>query len=99
MKNASESMMALLGKSLRSRALMANALCVVAEEEAESGYAVRAAQTAESVRRVLRDIEMILNGDTDELPIDALEDAAQLLAGLDGRIRAVETRLRPALVR
>lgn len=97
--NASQSMNALLGKSLRSRALMANALCVVAEEEAQSGYVMRAAQTARSVRDVLRDIEMILSGDTEGLPVNALEDAAQLLGGLDGRIRAVEALLGPALAR
>jgi hypothetical protein len=81
---------ALLGKSLRNRALVANALCTIAEEEAHGGDMRRAVETIRAIRGVLGEVTLILEGDTSGISSDVLEDTADLLSGLDGRIASIE---------
>ena len=72
----------LVGKSLRSRAFVASALCAVAEEEFLIGEHMRASETVRTVRHVLADINLLLSGDTTYLPYGALRETAELIAGL-----------------
>ncbi len=83
----------LLAKSLRSRALIANALCAIAEEQAHSGNTMRAVETVKALRGVLGEISLILTGDTTTLPAGTLQDVADLLDGLGNRITTVEAAL------
>jgi len=84
---------ALLAKSLRSRALIANALCAIAEEQAHSGNAMRSVETVRALRGVLDEVSLILAGDASNLPFGTLQDVADLIDGLGARITAVERAL------
>lgn len=83
----------LLPQSLRNRALIANALCAIAEEEAHAGQVARAIETVRALRGVLGEVSRILGGDTSDLAAGTLEDTAELLGGLGDRIAAVEHAL------
>lgn len=83
----------LLARSLRSRALIANSLCAIAEEEAHAGHAMRAIETVRALRGVLEEVSLILTGDTSSFPFGSLQDVAELLDGLGARITAVERAL------
>jgi len=83
----------LLTKSLINRALIANALCAIAEEEAHAGDVTRAVETVKALRGVLGEVSLILSGDTSDLRSGSLQDAAELLDGLGSRIAAVEKAL------
>lgn len=85
-----ETIHTLVGKSLKGRAAMANALCAVAEEELHAGQSARAVDTMRKVRGVLADIKLLLSGDTSYLPYGALRETSELLAGVDERIKAME---------
>jgi hypothetical protein len=85
----------LVGKSLKSRAFVATALCAVAEEEFLAGEHIRATETVRSIRGVLADIDVLLDGDTSYLPYGALRETAQLIAGLDDRIKVMEACIQP----
>lgn len=80
----------MVANTLQSRALMANALCAVAEEQAHAGSLMGATETVRSVRLLLSDIDLLLSGDTSYIPCGTLRETSDLLAGLDDRIRAVE---------
>jgi hypothetical protein len=85
----------LLGKSLRNRAMIANALCSMAEEEYHAGQEERAAETVQTIRHVLRDIWVILGGDVSAVPSNDLREASELLGDLDGRVTAIERAMGP----
>lgn len=85
---------ALLAKSLLNRAVIANALCAIAEEQAHSGNAIRAVETVRALRGVLDEVSLVLTGDTSNLPFGTLQDVADLINGLGARITAVEKALR-----
>jgi Arc/MetJ-type ribon-helix-helix transcriptional regulator len=87
----SETIRALVGKSLKSRAFVANALRAVAQEEFVAGEHVRVAETVRTLRGVLADINLLLDGDTSYLPYGALRETAELIARLDDRIKTMET--------
>jgi len=84
---------AMIGNALRSRALMTNALCAVAEEEIYAGRLAGAEETVRSVRRLLADIDLLLSGDTPHLAPGTLSEVSDLLAGLNDRIGTLELRL------
>jgi hypothetical protein len=86
----SDQVFTLVGKSIRSRALMAHALCALAEEEYQTGQPARAKQTIQTMRTVLLDIDTVLSGDTSYLPHGILRDTSELLAGLDDRLAMIE---------
>jgi hypothetical protein len=88
-----ESVNILLGKSLRNRALVANALCAIAEEEAHAGDVWRAVETIRAIRGVMGEVSLILQGDVEGIPRDAIRDTCDLLSGLDGKIEALEKAL------
>lgn len=80
----------MVGTTIRNRAMMANALCAVAEQEAHAGRLLEATETVRSVRALLADVNILLSGDTSYLPYGSLREVAELLAGMDGRIGAIE---------
>jgi hypothetical protein len=94
----SETVHALVGKSLKSRAIVANALCAVAEEEFHAGQLMRAAETVRTIRHVLADINLFLSGDTTYLHHGTLREVAEALAGLDDRIAAMEAAIRMHMI-
>jgi hypothetical protein len=93
-----QSVFDLVGKSLKSRAFVATALCAVAEEEFLSGERMRATETVRTIRHVLADIDVLLSGDTSYLPYGALRETAELKAGLDERIRTMEASMHPETI-
>ena len=84
----------MVGSTLRNRALMANALCAVAEEEVHAGRVIEAVETVRAIRTLLADINLLLSGDTSYLPHGTLRDCADMLGGLDERITAIERSLK-----
>lgn len=93
-----ESIHAMVGNTLRNRALMANALCAVAEEEVHAGRLLGARDTVRSIRMLLADINTLLDGDTSYLPYGTLRECSDLLAGLDERITLVEAAADPQTI-
>lgn len=83
----------MIGNTLRNRAMMANALCAVAEQEVYAGRLIEARETVRAVRALLADVNTLLDGDTSYLPYGTLRDCADLLAGMDGRIATIERGL------
>lgn len=88
----------LVGSTLRNRAMMATALCAVAEQEVHAGRIIEARETVRAVRVLLADVNMLLDGDTSYLPYGTLRECADMLAGLDGRIAAIERGLGSATI-
>jgi hypothetical protein len=80
----------LMGRSVKNRALLANALCAIAEEEAHDAHISRACETVRALRGVLGEISLLLQSD---LPPASLEDTADLLHGLGPRIDGIENLL------
>jgi len=85
----------LAGKRLTTRALIAFALCEIAEEELRAGQEERAWETIRSVRKITADIEAQVCGDASALPLGDLREAAELLCGVDERLTAIESLLGP----
>lgn len=88
---------ALVSKSLRSRVMVAYALCAVAADEAQDGYLDRALQTAVEVRHLMAEIR-ILVGEPKTLSSSVVREAADLFAELEARIVAIEAAMGPRLV-
>lgn len=88
----------MIGITLRNRAMMANALCAVAEEEAHSGRLLEATETVRSVRTLLAEINILLSADISELRYGPIFDLSDLLTGLDGRIVAIERAMAPQTI-
>jgi len=89
---------AMIATTIRNRALMANALCAVAEQETHAGRLLEASETARSVRGLLADINILLSGDTSYLPYGTLWDVSDLLAGLESRIGTIERVMKPQIL-
>ncbi len=87
----SDSVQALIGKSLRSRAQLVTALCAIAEDEFRSGDRLRAGATVSTIRKVLADITTLLDGDTSQIPLTDLRMTTEALAGLEARLQEIET--------
>jgi hypothetical protein len=81
---------ALVQRPLRSRAMIAYALCLIAEEEIHAGRPIKACETINSVRRIVEDIWMQLGGDTSRMPIGDAREAEEVLCDVDQRLRAIE---------
>jgi hypothetical protein len=88
----------MLATTIRNRAMMANALCSVAEQEIHAGRVIEAKETVRSIRALLGDIGILLSGDTSYLPYGTLRNVSDLVAGLDGRIGTLEQALGPSTV-
>jgi hypothetical protein len=88
----------LAGKRLTSRAMIAFALCQIAEEELHAGQQMRAWETISSVRRITADIERQISGDASALPLGDLREAAELLCGVDERLEAIEAFFAPGTI-
>jgi hypothetical protein len=88
----------LAGKRLTNRAMIAFALCRIAEEELRAGQQVRAWETIRSVRRIAAEIETQVCGDTSALPVGDVREAAELLCGVDERLTGIESLLGPATI-
>jgi len=84
-----DKVMALVARSLRSRTMMANSLCILAEES-QDGNQARTVVTIRTLRGVLADISLIIDGDVSCLPIADLRNAQELLCGMEARIAAME---------
>ncbi len=92
---AGDAVHTLVGKSLRSRAAVVAALCVAAEDEFESGQLLRAVETVRSMRKVLADITVLLDGDTSQIPVSDLRTATEALAGIEARVQKIEAAVSP----
>jgi hypothetical protein len=88
----------MVGNTLRNRAMMANALCAVAEQEAHAGRLLEATETVRSVRTHLAEVSVLLSGNTSYLPYGTLRETSELLAGLDERIGEIERVLGPQTI-
>ena len=88
----------LIGTSLRNRAMVANALCALAEEEIHAGEDQRALDTVRTIRGVLREVGLLLEGDVSYLPSGDLREASGLLVGVESRIGSMEKLMGPHLV-
>jgi hypothetical protein len=89
---------AMVGTTIRNRAVMANALCAVAEEEMHAGRIPETRETLGAIRMLLADISILMSGDTSYLPYGVLREMAELLAGLDERVRTVEHAIGPQTI-
>jgi hypothetical protein len=85
---------ALVGKSLRSRAVMANALCALAEEAFHAGQFDRTVETVRSIRSALTDVSILLSGDISYFPHETLRETA----GLEERIASIEAAIQPQTI-
>jgi hypothetical protein len=88
----------LVGKPLRSRAMISYALCVIAEEEMTAGRPVKALETISMVRRIVADISFQLDGDACAMPIADVRGAEELLCEVDEQLSAIEILLSPRIV-
>jgi hypothetical protein len=88
----------LVGKPLRSRAMIAYALCVIAEEEMRAGRQMKALETISLIRRIVADISVQLDSDTSARPISDVRGAQELMSGVDERLNAIEALLGPRIV-
>ncbi|HTV14657.1 MAG TPA: hypothetical protein VME68_08075 [Acidobacteriaceae bacterium] len=86
---------ALTGKRVTTRAMIARALCEIAEEEMQAGQQERAWETIRSVRTIAADIEIQVCGDVSALPLGDLREATELLLCVDERLADIESLLRP----
>jgi hypothetical protein len=93
-----QSVFDLVGKSLKSRAFVATALCAVAEEEFLTGERTRARETIRTIRGVVADINLLLSGDTSYLPYGTLREVGELMTGLDERIDEMEAAIPPETI-
>lgn len=82
-----------IGKPLRSRAMIAYALCLAAEQEIHSGQPDRAKDSMMSIVRIMNDVSLRLRGDGPAVTRDDQLDAAEVLAALADRLWLLETRL------
>jgi hypothetical protein len=78
--------------------MVATALCAVAEEELHRGDGQRAVDTIRTIRGVLREINLLLDGDASHIPTGDLRDASGMLAGVENRIAAMEKLVGPQSV-
>ena len=95
---STQSMHSMPANTLRNRALMANALCAVAEEEVHAGRLMGATETIRSIRLLMSDIDILLNGDISHLPYSTLRECKDLLGGLDERIKMIEASLQSGTI-
>lgn len=84
---------ALAGKRLTTRAMIALALCRVAEEEMHTGRQERVPETIRSVRKIAASIEIQVCGDASALPLGDLREAAELLDSVEERLADIESLL------
>jgi hypothetical protein len=89
---------ALVGNPLRSRAMIAYALCVIAEEQIHARQQVRASETIRSVREIIAGISKQIDEDTSRIPLGDVREAQELLCGVDERIVAIEALVIPCTV-
>jgi hypothetical protein len=83
----------LVGTTLKSRTMMAFALCVLAQGEVEDGHVDCASETVRSVRRLIDDIRLLLN-DSEDFPLSDIRGTIELLAELEDRARQIELAVR-----
>lgn len=88
------SISALLGRSLRKRAMVACALVALAEEEFYAGQRDRASETMRTIRTILTDAWIVVSGDVSSVSLSDLRESAELLADLNLRIIAMEEAMR-----
>lgn len=88
----------LLGRRLRNRAMVANALCALAQEEYHAGQEERATKTIQTARTVLHDIWVILTGEVSAVSGSDLREVSDLLAGLEARIDGIEKAIGPQTI-
>jgi len=87
----------LVSKSLRSRVMVAYALCAIAGDEAQDGHLNRALQTVSVVRQLMAEIRILVS-EPNTLSSSAVQEAADLFAALESRSDAVEAAMGPRLV-
>jgi hypothetical protein len=85
----------LIGKPLRSRAMVAYALCAIAEEELRAGTPARALETIKAVREITAGMSMQLSGDTSAMSVAEIREAKELLTGVDARLEAIAALVSP----
>jgi hypothetical protein len=81
------------GEALRTRVMVANALCSITESQLHSGEAERAATTIEAIRGTVKEIKEIAD-DSDQLSSSAARELSEFIMELEKRIGRMETALR-----
>ncbi|MGB7135024.1 MAG: hypothetical protein WBD46_07035 [Acidobacteriaceae bacterium] len=88
----SENVQALISRSLRSRVMVAYALCAVAEGEMRDGQLERALKTIQAVRKLIAEIAMLVSEPNTTAP-NAIREAGEMLGELESRIASVEAAI------
>lgn len=86
------------GNTLRNRAMVATALCAIADEEMQRGDLKRATETVMTIRKMVAEIGAIVDVYTGQLSRESVRETSELLAGLDDRVAAIERAVRPQTI-
>ena len=83
----------LRGAALRTRVMVANALCAIAESQVKGGIAERAEGTVSAIRRTLEEIGVLV-GEPNEVSPSAARELSAFLSELEERTRLIEASVK-----
>jgi uncharacterized membrane protein len=89
---AGDDTQAMVSRSLRSRIMVAYALCAIAESEIQDGDLQRALKTTETVRKLIAEIALLVS-DPNTISPSLIRETAEMLAELESRVVSVEAAL------
>lgn len=83
----------LRGEALRTRAMVANAVCAMAESEVHSGMLDRAITNLRKIHTIVEEINVYISA-PNEVSSEAAREIGELVSDLQARIGAIDTLIK-----
>ncbi len=78
--SSTESVQALIGRSLRTRIMVTYALCAVAESQAHAGETANTLNTLKAIRSMIGEINLLVSNPNGRIPASTIREAGELAA-------------------
>jgi hypothetical protein len=82
------------GEALRTRVMVANALCAIAESEVKGGMANKAMGSLQAIRHIIEEIGVLIS-EPNQISTGAARELSEFLSELELRTRLIEAVIRP----